>query len=465
MPRTTQTARLTMERPTPAKRQKTLTEDQRKFEQTYEAIEAKFLDLGYVRSDISRIRKMDPVRQIATLTESIWNEIRPVLEPVVQDCKEARLKKERKNIIWDRTRLAEKIYTEYKKTLVPSQWRYFPVLSQVLDLPAFSTVMNAPNDVNVMAKHFSEAAEALPGCVASWIATLKAELAQLADDARTSGSGPSGTQDGQGQSPSPNTQSLELATAVFTSCLDDSVLLGWDGVAAHHCRAPGFNWPDNPSIEDTPAIVEFSPPASSAAASLVVLAGLDAAQATSAEMDSLDLRFLCIMCPAQKCMKQRSYKAFSWRAAVAHSIRHAAPTWRKLTNAESQRLRADEERRKANELFDFNREWSCNHCPLHLDNCQTLTVVTEHVKTVHAITNPTAPRDLFCSLDSTLERPISFLAPAIQFYCKRCPDVGAKGRLFGNPDGLISHLRDSKHHVLKPIVGQDWAWEETAQCT
>ncbi|KAJ6595671.1 hypothetical protein DFH09DRAFT_1135288 [Mycena vulgaris] len=429
-----------------------------KCDQRSNAIKDKFVTLGYTEVDISCIRHHSSVRQTSQLTDRVWNKIYPELEPLIQATRDRRLKAERAALIAARTLLAEDIYKGYKKTLVPARWRYLPGLYEILQLPAFDIVVNAPDDVNVDLTHFKEAADALPGFVVSWAAIRKTELVQLIESVGTTSPGPLDAQDGLLSSVATlNTQSLDLATSVFACAQHPCsgypaprlAIIGWEAAAGHQCRLSSYHFSSRAhNLIET--ILKFSKAGSTAAASLVTLAALNEKQATCTEMDGLDLRFLCLACPVRAAPNNKqSYNAFSWRAAVSHflAVNHSAPLWRLLNNAETQQVKADEG-------SDPTLSWSCNHCPQFLDEYHTFSHITDHVKAVHAIVNPTAPADLFRYLD--LPRPpVAFLAarpPILQYRCKRCP-TGSK-RTF-KLDGVQSHLKD-KHKVLNPVGNQDW---------
>ncbi|KAJ6588719.1 hypothetical protein B0H19DRAFT_1100844 [Mycena capillaripes] len=432
-------------------------EANQKVQGRYNAIKDRFLQLGYTYDDVSSIRYETSVNQPTQLTDRIWKNIFPQLEPTVKASKDRRLKAERYARIADRIRLLENVYKRYRKSLAPAQWRFLPGLYEVRQHPAFSAVVNAPDDVNVEMAHFDEAAGALPEFVASWRATRKVALAQQIADGTASPA---------------SAQSLDLATSVFlcaqSPCSGDrwfsassqkAALIGWESAAAHRCHDSRYYYPgQSSSIETT---LQFSQRGYAAAASLVALAGFQEKRATAAEMDELDLRFLCLVCPSRIVNKQHTFSAFSWRAAVSHFIAgsHTALLWRQLNEAEAAQV-------KTKEGSDPTLSWSCNHCSHHLDNCQTFTNVAEHVKAVHAIANPTAPDDLFRYLDLP-RTPATFSEPRVlvqqgkvstagQYNCLKCATLGPKAsrRLF-ILDGVKSHLK-AKHNVVDSIPNVDW---------
>jgi hypothetical protein len=252
------------------------------------------------------------------------------LEPIIKEARDQRLRLARDARIEARKRLAEEVYKGYKKTLVPAQWRLLPGLYEVLQLPAFNTVVYAPDDIDVELTRFEEAQNALPGFVVAWAASRKVELVRLINLSHSSS-------DIQAEPTSTvaNIQSLELATTVFACrnliglwqrCKSENVaLIGWEGAAGHHCSSHTFGSSGhylNLSGSSTETLVDFSKRGSAAAASLVALAGLNASEATAAEMDTLDLRFLCLACPARFAPgNKQTFDSFSWRTAVSNSQR------------------------------------------------------------------------------------------------------------------------------------------------
>ncbi|KAJ7240475.1 hypothetical protein C8J57DRAFT_99191 [Mycena rebaudengoi] len=446
-------------------------EEAEKVNRRYQALKAKFLELGYLEGDITAIKYSSGALATAELTDRIWKRLLPELEPVIRETMDRRLAKERNERIENRTRAAEQVYAKYKKTLTPAQWCYLPGTYEVLQLPAFSAAINAPSDGAV---NFQEAMDCLPDFVLSWATSRKAILAKLVDDAVASGSAPFISTDHCG---------IDLATAVF-SCLRDcerraqpqnSTLIGWDAAANHRCRDRDnglyyhYNSAYGPGGQrSVETVLKFSKDGSAAAAALVSLTPLDAKAATSAEMDDLDPRFLCILCKPRNTgwHNKQAQDAYSWRAAVSHFVyTHSSessssgpPNFLLLNNADTQEV-------KAAEGQDPTLSWSCNHCTSHLDDYKTRSNVVEHVRTVHGIAVPKAPGDLFRYLD-TPRAPASFhsLRPVppkhkatvplgSRYNCKQC--FGQAGnRIFGL-SAVQNHLKD-KHKVLNPVAGVDW---------
>ncbi|KAJ7754558.1 hypothetical protein B0H16DRAFT_747932 [Mycena metata] len=441
-------------------------ETDRKIVARYEAIKAKFIELGYSEDDVSRIRYSTEVCQSTGLTDRIWKRIHPLLEPQVKASKERRLKTERDAIVRERTLLVEEIYKDYKRTLVPAQWRCLPGLYEVLQFAVFNTVVDSPNDMNVQMTHFKEAIVALPALATAMIATRKAELLELIKAAHASEPDLFGAR--ASTSPDSDPQLLDLATTVF-ACAQSScwsrrspyawappsikpALIGWDAAANHRCRDEQL-YGRSMSIQ---TILAVSNRGYTAAASLVKLAGANE-QITAALMDQLDLRFLCIACSPRVSGNKESHVAYSWRAAVSHfmEIQHVAPHWRLLSADEAKQVKNDEG-------VDTTLSWACNHCSHNSVDCHTFAKVADHVKTVHKITNPSAHGDLFRCLD--LPRPsvtLSYTRPVLQYNCLRCSTAGpAASRRVFILDGVKSHLQ-AKHKITNPVADQDWKQVQT----
>jgi len=274
-------------------------------------------------------------------------QIRRNLEPSILHRKNIRVAAERAALIESRKQLVPPLYKDYKRTLVPAQWAYLPRTHDIYEFSAFKTVLNAEDEAQTTEASFKEAMTSLPGLIAAWWESRKRELAQMMLATMAEPAGPSlipttndttlaSVEGGSGLSkPSQHTPSsvaidsfccLYLATAVFKcatpNCRNNvspfgggfpKVLLAWDDAVAHECRGNIFQ---RPSVcLDTK--LEFNKRGSAAAMSLVSWARLDVRSATPADMDKLDLRFVCLNCEPQiYYMNIYGRKALSWRACV-----------------------------------------------------------------------------------------------------------------------------------------------------
>ncbi|KAJ7201594.1 hypothetical protein GGX14DRAFT_699345 [Mycena pura] len=454
-------------------------EKHRQREQRYNDVKARFNGLGYTDVDIerARIRGHRRVDQTAQLNDRTWNTIRQELESIIMEEKERRLKAEHETRMIARKKVAAAVYTDYMKTLVPDQWRFLPGLYDILQNPAFSTVINAPDDVDVGPAHFQEAAATLPDLAAAWASAHKVRLLQLIQDAQTSSQVPVTETTTTSLPP----HSLDSATAIFACeqsrcrsgpgaqyALMDSTFIG-DSAVTHRCKVRS-------SFNRLCSIMEFdisvetklglSKPGALAAASLIKLAGLDGADITCAQMDQVDLRVICVVCQPRVVKGKECLRVYPWREAVSHFVRvgHATPVWRLLNDVESQQARMNE-----SESSDPTLSWSCNHCPHHLDNWQTFNSVVNHVKTTHGIAKPTAPNDLFRYL-KMIRNPTEIYVPRVlqpkptktnpppgpMYNCLRCATASqSQARREFILSGVKSHLKD-KHKIENPAANQDY---------
>ncbi|KAJ7185467.1 hypothetical protein C8R46DRAFT_379942 [Mycena filopes] len=418
-----------------------------KANERFNLIKQRLITLGHDEEDINAIaHRRTSVSQSTPLTDRVWNKLLGELEPLIRTRKAERFEAARKHCVHNRTLVAGQIYNEYKKTLVPDQWRFLPGLYDVCQLPVFRTVLDAPGDASVELADFEEAAGALPAFTSTWPTAHKDEILQLIKDAP-----------GLHHDPSSNTPLSALATIIFKceqpSCRSrfepNSILIGWNAAVSHRCVDNGHyafgNFLQPASVE---TIVGFSERGSRAVAALVSLAGLDEKQTTTAEMDALELRFLCLTCHPQTIDKTDNYLAMSWREAVSHftasSWLHEDPVWHKLTPAETQQVINDEGP-------DQTLSWACNHCSHYLNDYDTFDSVVDHVKASHAIADPSPPSDLFRGVDLLKPQPITF-TPPLRYHCQKCTSPASKAF---DLDVLKAHMQ-SEHQIANPVSGKDW---------
>ena len=247
---------------------------------------------------------------------TVWKRIRPILEPKVLVKKQERLVEEMKHIRHTRRAIVHASYQEYKKTLMPSQWKYLPRTLDICGLDPFAKVIDAKADINITAADFEDAFHQLPELLAASSDALKLHARNLiqiykrVNQSTSSAPGPGQFVEGEGSSSS-QPDVLDLATAVFT-CKESSCrerhLFGWDDIAQHHCKmdldeliARRYFWELYNPIDCAPhnLRITFSSLRSEVAAVVVRAAGLDDRVATVSDMDARDLRFACSFHPPQ----------------------------------------------------------------------------------------------------------------------------------------------------------------------
>ena len=259
------------------------------------------------------------------MQRTVWKRIRPILEPTVLQNKHERIHFQMRQIQDSRRAIIDTSYQEFKKTLMPSQWKYLPRTLDICALDPFTKVMDAAVDVAVTATDFEQAFCELPELLAASSDARKLHarsLLKILTSATQPAPEPREILQGHVAVSLNFSQpdALDLATAAFTcqgqSCRAPN-LFGWDAIAQHHCRLD-LDWfigqpyghlqqcvdhsPDPPKIS-------FSSDLSKIAAAVVQATGLDDRVATILDMDAKDLRFGCSVCSPRK---ERGKGSSSW---------------------------------------------------------------------------------------------------------------------------------------------------------
>nr|GAT56442.1 predicted protein [Mycena chlorophos] len=430
--------------------------------QRYNDLKAKFIELGYVEADINSIKGQKVAEQPTPLTERDWGRVRSQLEKTIEAAKSKRLYFERKAVVDKRRNVAEGLYNTYKFSLVPSQWRSLPPLWSFLAKPVFKDVIEAADDVEVTEAHFQAAVDSLPEMMISAQTARSAHLLELIQTPPTPPA-PADAEPGEILPSPPHPHSLDSALAVFVckrkcrvapSQWPGSAIpayVGQEAAAAHHCEEP-YSWIHGPHN----TVFQLSERGVLVASALLKSVGFDD-KATCAQMDTLDARFVCQVCPARKVSGKLTYWVYPWRAAITHfahihQAKPCVPQWKLLDPARTELVKGTE--------TDSTLSWACNHCAQHAKQCETRAKVVQHVESIHAISNPSVAVDFFRLVDfdpipATLHIPKEVMPPPPplqdQYNCLQC--VGGT-RLFYF-DGVKSHLK-AKHKVDWPMEGRDW---------
>ena len=285
----------------------------------------RFKELGYIDEDLIELAYQDNCRGKAQLTDKslysqifsclttksfpppppvVWNRIRPMLEPGVKERKARRLGRELASIKRNRRCILSARYTDFQRTLHPSQWRYLPKTLEISAFEPFARHIEADVEVEVDRTTFDDAFLALPNLLATATEQRKVTLRTLMDGTlREDG--------GIGLEP------LDLATAVF-QCSATHTVFGWDEIATHHCLPGLEDWSfyPYPKLEGAPVDLKYSPKIANIVRKVAQLVGLDATTATAADFDEKNLRFGCDSCTGF-IQSGRYYRfGYSWRTLV-----------------------------------------------------------------------------------------------------------------------------------------------------
>ncbi|KAF9476676.1 hypothetical protein BDN70DRAFT_882141 [Pholiota conissans] len=358
-----------------------------------QAVMSKFIELGYEEEDLSFLDNNKECNQKAALTDLIWKRIRPILEPEIECHRDARLARYLKQAKKNRRTNLSGLYTEYKASIPPSQWKLLPHILEVSKAEPFKSLIKAKYDVEITADDFKPLMPQIPKVVEQIQKDLKAQLVQkLTDALRPDKSLPSNC--------------LDLATSVFScngalcSVFSHSLALvvGSDDAISHNCGPSkgnhvhsSYTAPGTPKKRKTRDFM-VHPVGAVVAKSLVLCAGLVPEKALAFQMDYQDLRFACNACTNGKPL------GYSWRTALlhwsqCHTAENPLPTsWRVLNSKETAML-------KQNEAKDgkwAQPEWQCCHCPVALTSGgMTRDAIEQHLNSEHGIASPTIPADLF----------------------------------------------------------------------
>ncbi|KAF9479912.1 hypothetical protein BDN70DRAFT_993084 [Pholiota conissans] len=417
---------------------------QREKEKRKNEIISRMLQLGYLKSDLADVERDSECKKAKQLTERVWSRIRRPLEAKAdttrtrrliseREAHEARLISEReaheaRRFISEREALLERrtivnmLYTEYKASLSPSQWKYLPRVLDICEFDCFKILVEADSSVVVEKEDFNECMEMLPGLLAQRTDDLKGRLRKSMEDAICKSVTLASTGDkGKGAM---RDDMLDLAIATFqcrsecreyiTTC-SARLVIGWDAIAMHYCEDEGeglltivvrrpwdFSTHANESgVANDGARFWFDLRASVVARELVRCAGLEEERALASEMDAKNLRFGCKTCGVKKVSSAfgptRAFRiGFGWRDAVYHSIsNHLSSSdsngWEVLPEEEIEKVIAKESR---------DTKWAyacytCGHCAEYMTRQTTKGSMISHLQSMHGIENPQSPDDYF----------------------------------------------------------------------
>ncbi|KDR73920.1 hypothetical protein GALMADRAFT_250610 [Galerina marginata CBS 339.88] len=459
--------------------------------QRRKAICEHFIRLGYTEGDVSCLDGLPEFNEPSLLTDQIWDRIRPILELKVMEHKTIRLENEMGPIRATRRRIVDGLYKTYKESLHPSQWKYLPRTFDICQFGPFAIVIDLPADSTLTKDAFDEAMHSLPELLSIFLEKKKADLKRLLPGKFALAASDRAFEHGAISS---GDDCLNLAATTFLckrpkhrhcNNISKSLLIGIQDLMTHHCERETEGLPSTfnvMSITETALSdpIVFSEKGSEMAKLIIQLAGLDSRTALASDMDQKDLRFSCDDCtPQNKGGKWVRY-GYSWRTAIAHSLGNTHSIgytkfdlmWTVLSTIDANFVKESE---RGDSKWK-NSFWTCGHCSAYMTNLQARGDIVQHVRTVHQISAPTEPTDLFFYEKSHLSfvkmpvfptpEPVNsaaLLASAkaisrsIVFRCLHCasdPSSDVRERLF-NPQGIFSHVV-AKHNVQHPKKGKDW---------
>lgn len=335
----------------------------------------------------------------------------------IESQKLERMKRERRQI-------ADKTYDDYKRTLQPEAWARLPPPDIVACNEAFSDYIHQDSLTDVKDLDVPRVMAQLPETVSNWHFNRQKELYDLLPGVEIEEDldyVELDEKDREGLSEEDverrTTELRKEKKAALQVKMDDRMKLARTIFSCISCKAGRhsglavFGWKDacvhmaGSYSHYFHSSWEFCSVGYAAASSLISQLGLNPDTATLEEVDAKDARFLCMNCPTKSCKGVQGRKAYTWRECVMHAVEkeedhtHAIPSCLLLSEDATSFIRAHElphpSPRRAN--------WSCNHCPEHLETQATFKDAVKHVKESHAIENPAKGVDVIF-LDGRYER-------------------------------------------------------------
>ncbi|KAK7034542.1 hypothetical protein VNI00_012389 [Paramarasmius palmivorus] len=334
-----------------------------------QAIHKLLRDMGYSEDDMEDVEFLQCARRPTPLTDQSWKMISPSVIACIRGHRTFRMIEEDDGILASRRIMFDRLFTEYRRSLKPHQWRRLPSVETIRLLHPVNEVLVRPDSQPIVEKDLLALSETLRHEVECWIteqrqdlvADLEEELGYLT---------PSEVE----VCPKPEPRSLDLAVTVIRcyQCFRHwSTLEG----AIRHLHTESCRRENHLQISRM-----FKWIHSLVARLLVIKSNLDVDSATPDDMDDLGAFYQCVAC------NQHESEPFigTWRECViSHTHLSSVPRFKVLDEAGS-----PEDRREC---------WACNICNAHVDKLATRSGLLEHLKSKHQVNRARAPRDFFYS--------------------------------------------------------------------
>lgn len=241
-----------------------------------------------------------------------WKRLFPKIESITISSREARLAREARLRVGQRSRIAAWLYRDYLHTLVPVQWRYLPAPEHLVrnycrDIPSFRRLVLSEDALRE--EEWSEAVASLPEDLSAYLVSRLAPIAQTLpglDNCPTSfelAFASEGSDRAALDTVYARLAPLDLAKAV----------LRWDGLV-YTTGADNIHFQDG---RESYNFQQFCPQGASAVDSIIRLIGDVPSAATATDLDKAcgDTWFGCVTCSAGPGMVRYFY--FGWRTYVS----------------------------------------------------------------------------------------------------------------------------------------------------
>ncbi|KAL1673583.1 hypothetical protein EV122DRAFT_222359 [Schizophyllum commune] len=356
------------------------------------AIRARLLQIGHDPLDVEHVMTNGDIEiEQKELTNASWHRIKKKWETQVAKARRRRLATDHPGIIGQRKRAAAQVYNEiYHKNVAPREWftlewLTLPPSHEVVKLEPLWGPVYADVDVDVPDAAYQKALRACASVIRKHKSDNMYRVRCALDDV------PKEVKKGDVllEDIDAGIDVLDLAVATCRERWRSSPPFSQQCLSAKeylfrrsYCTAD--------------YALEYSADLSRVVVELLDTVNLSPTTTTFAELDQLDQRFFCSLCPPQELGGTWTRLAFKWRSAVLHYNEHHAgkqeiPKFKLLSATEADRARKNE----SPELADANT-WSCAHCGEHLDNWQPQHEVEAHVSKSHNVAAPQMGADVLC---------------------------------------------------------------------
>ncbi|KAL0580726.1 hypothetical protein V5O48_001284 [Marasmius crinis-equi] len=373
----------------------------------------------------------EDVARYPQLTRSNWRKIRERYRAVIEGHAQRRLRNER-------TELVHRTIDDFRKTLPPMKWRYWPPEGLLHGMRPFRDLIQLSPAYadNIGVEEACENGKALlQPLIDDWLSGVHEHLRNEVHKAVAAES-------------TSTVDPLQLSTSVFRCSKhlghDGRCLIGWESVALHL----RFNYIHDDG--DT-SHISFSRRGYNAVRVLLQLLNLDAATTLAKDLDARGDRFVCLSCGESK-----TRVGFSWREAIVHQMirrNHDDILWKVLPSRYAALLK----KREVDPTYAED-VWSCNHCPAHLEENVIRRNAVSHVFDVHGVRRPQEDVDFFYVPQPGGRTSIEFrsVPDAALHLCLTCQSKV----VMMTEDRMLMHQWD-KHQDKTPIKGRAYVcvWE------
>ncbi|KAJ3496776.1 hypothetical protein NLJ89_g10438 [Agrocybe chaxingu] len=325
----------------------------------------------------------------------------------IRQAHQDRLIAERKKLVESRQAIVDNFYHEFVvQNFKPTHWKSVPDDQKIRDIKLFKKFINdeAPDAAQPPKEMaLSEIRQFVEEAIGSRKKSLAFNLLCALKKFPAKGF--------------PDTYSvIELATSVFacTACLserniytkpDVEVRVGWEDVGRKDLCGTCLDWSPRRRNSD----MRFSADGARAVVSLLNLLSLDPNATTATELDGLDPRFVCEVCPPRVIDGKKTRLVYKWRECVGHiladkfksqeNVIRRSPRPTLLTEECAKSVRLHEQ--WLNNSLDSTNCWACTHCAAHFSSNLTREGAKCHVQVTHGIRRPEVHVDYHSQLTTT----------------------------------------------------------------